>query len=34
MKKASAIGNRKLSDFDELKRVVIHHAAAMRRLRS
>ena len=33
MKKTAAIGNKKLSDFDELRLVVISHAAAMKKLR-
>jgi len=33
MKKTAAIGNRKLSDFGELRNLVIAYTAAVKRLR-
>ncbi len=33
MKKSAAVGNMKLSDIEELRQVVVSHAAAMKRLR-
>ena len=33
MKKLAAIGNRKLSDFSELREAVIYHASVMKKLR-
>ena len=33
MKKTAAVGNRKLSDFTELRDLVIAHTAAVRRLK-
>lgn len=33
MKKFAAVGNMKLSDFEELRQAVVMHAAAMKRLR-
>lgn len=33
MKKFAAVGNMKLTDFAELRQVVVCHAAAMKRLK-
>tara|TARA_Y100000310_G_scaffold31624_1_gene29973 strand:- start:15630 stop:15734 length:105 start_codon:yes stop_codon:yes gene_type:complete len=33
MKKSSIIGNKKLSDFSELRNMVISHVIAMKKLR-